>query len=1016
MARNQRLRTSLHPFVPAALLTLAGCAGAAMPLGTPSGSEPARIRVSEGTALYFDLAPDGSHFVFDLLGQLWELPLAGGDARPLTSASQEAAEDRHPAIAPGGRWIATRSDRPGGRGIWLHDRSGGPARLLTDSALLLYGDVGVPAWSPDGGRIAYAATDGIRVLPTAGGPTLLLPSDSDGGVFDEPDWAPGGDRLLVSGPWEEPPRGPLESPAGAAIWELSLETGTAQPVTPPGTLARAPAWSPDGRSIAYFAAGEAGTFRLQVQTEGGAPRVLLEDADLEPRRVRWSPDGGTLYYIAAGRLRRVPATGGPSVEIPFVAELRLPERGPHPVALRLPQPGETVAARGFSGLALAPDGRRFALLALGRLWLIDPRGSPRELAEVHETATDVAWSPDGRWLVWSAAPEGEADLWLLEVAGGRPGRLTELAGAETRPSWSPDGRWIAFVHWPAEGADGGPSLRVVPSERAGGRGAEPLDLGPLPWDEVSAFASAPGWTAGSDSILIFGGHGWPVTDRRCAEAILVSLSGERAPVERFPCRPAHVTLERTGSLLAVEEGEVVRRPRVPGGWGQPVWRGGEAALHPTSSATGDVLFAGSEGLRLRGADGAELGIGWPLDYRTPEAQPLLLRNVRVVAPAADGVLRDLLLVNGRIRTVAPAGVLPAGGGTGAAELDGGGRWVLPGLIDTHVHLTGSGHAVLRAALYHGVTTVREMGAPLGLAAALRDLQAAGAPGARLVVSGTRVYPTPTGASLTSDVLWIPADPSTGDRLLALLRAFGAGHVKMRYVQRWGAGADLVRAAGAAGLPVGGHCGHAVLLAAAGPATLEHADGQCGDWEFGVRDDVVQLLRGTGVSIVPMIDLHRPESHPDPARLEAPGIAPFLTPALRAWLLRPPEDSAAARRRERRAVEATRRLAAGGVRIAIGTDAELFPEAIHRELEALVRAGLTPSAALRAATTDAAAVLGLGHELGLVRAGYRADLLIVDGDPTVDVRAARRVWAVIQDGRLVDRAALREPQGSGRTVP
>lgn len=118
------------------LWTGAACAGPTVlrPSRPRATDGPTRLVLREGTALTFDLTPDGSGIVIDLLGQLWEVPAAGGPARPLTDGVGATADDRQPAVSPDGRWIATRSDRPGGRGIWVHANGGGEHRQVTDSA------------------------------------------------------------------------------------------------------------------------------------------------------------------------------------------------------------------------------------------------------------------------------------------------------------------------------------------------------------------------------------------------------------------------------------------------------------------------------------------------------------------------------------------------------------------------------------------------------------------------------------------------------------------------------------------------------------------------------------------------------------------------------------------------------------------------------------------------------------------------------------------------------------------
>jgi imidazolonepropionase-like amidohydrolase len=147
------------------------------------------------------------------------------------------------------------------------------------------------------------------------------------------------------------------------------------------------------------------------------------------------------------------------------------------------------------------------------------------------------------------------------------------------------------------------------------------------------------------------------------------------------------------------------------------------------------------------------------------------------------------------------------------------------------------------------------------------------------------------------------------------------------------------------------------------------------------------------------------------------VAPFIPESQRRSAPpRPAEALYAARRSLRATVGA---LHAAGVRIATGTDFASLPGALHLELEDLVASGLTPLEAIAAATGGSARVLGAEGEIGIVAVGAHADLILLDGDPLEDVRNTRRIWNVIQGGRLVDREALARlarEQTQSRTVP
>ena len=92
-------------------------------------------------------------------------------------------------------------------------------------------------------------------------------------------------------------------------------------------------------------------------------------------------------------------------------------------------------------------------------------------------------------------------------------------------------------------------------------------------------------------------------------------------------------------------------------------------------------------------------------------------------------------------------------------------------------------------------------------------------------------------------------------------------------------------------------------------------------------------------------------------------------------------------------------------IGTGTDIWQVPTGVHMEMEELVSAGLTPLQAIRAATVDAARILGADRDLGSIDVGKWADVLLLDADPSVEIRNSRRIWHVIHYGRLIDRPAI-----------
>jgi hypothetical protein len=310
-------------------------------------------------------------------------------------------------------------------------------------------------------------------------------------------------------------------------------------------------------------------------------------------------------------------------------------------------------------------------------------------------------------------------------------------------------------------------------------------------------------------------------------------------------------------------------------------------------------------------------------------------------------------------------------------------------------------------LYHGVTTIRDVASPIGLTAALRDTVEAGyLPAPRVFFSGFQVFP---GAELsganTGDLWYVTSGEAGATRGLALAKAFGATSAYLYQAETLEAAERIVRLAHESGLRVTYARFPLLSFVAAG---LDQAL----DVPFGesVRDDVVQLFRASGVGLATGITYWSlyGQVQSNPGILDEPETASFLTPFLRGQggarsVSRLPFYDAMAR--------VTRTNVARLHRAGVATGAEgggVPPWSLHAEMEERVRAGVSPGAALEAATRVNARILGAEGDLGSIEEGKVADLLLLDADPLADIRNTRRSHAVIQGGRLVDREALLRP--------
>jgi len=972
-----------------------------------TGARLISFTTTEATNLSFDLSADGRWIVLDLLGQLWRIPAGGGQATALTDAVADAAEDVDPIVSPDGAWIAFQGDRNDVEGLWLIPAVGGVPRLLSGteaSVRVRWKTYFRPAWSPDSRQIAFIRDGRLFLYRLVNDSTTALAlANPPSGTVQGVAWVPDG-RLMVF---------VRSGGTSGVLWLVDPETGKGtQP--PGGQLPNviSLASSPDGSRVAYFVEDDQGNPQLWVRPIlGGEPARVTDQPDVLPSRVRWGAGNEELLYVARGRLWRVALAGGQSREIPFTASIAFQRDEPTLPPVRFPNPGTEQPARGHMGLALSPDGSRIALLALGRLWVWPPGAAPRAVADVPITAAWPSWNPDGREIAWSAGVRPAEDIHVTDVGTGRTRRVTSLGGTAARPSWSPDGRRIAFLYLPgtaATPADRTPRFAIVPATAENVRDPATLILLPnlrFTWLGPGPAQERASWSPLSDALLyyqpgclryscMYGGG--PATD----DLRIVPLQGDPIPLEPLPDAATFVQWAADSSLIYVHGNQLWRAEFRNRSFAEPARLVEEPALYPSVARDGSILYLGPDGYRIRRPDGDIVSLGWPLSYAIPRTAPILISGATLIdgTGAAPSGRSDVLVENGRIARIAPAGSIHPGPGVEVVAAQG--RVLMPGLVDLHSHANANPIAYL-ALLYHGVTMVRDMGSPMASTAAFAEAAAAGVfPGPRVVLGGVVINPGApyafTGAHIQGT-----RDRMEADRALRLAQGFGASFIKMQFPARWSAGAELVRQAHALGLRIGGHCAHPLPLIAAGIQQIEHLTLCKPLNQAPPQHDLVQLYRNAGVMVTPTFAMITSViARGDTAVLQAPDVAPFLRVSPSAsssvdkyWYI--------LRRRHRAAVSA---LHVGGVRFATGTDAE-FPGAIHFELEDLVAAGLTPLEAIAAATGGAARVLGAADDIGTIAVGKHADLILLDGNPLEDIRNTRRISQVIKGGRVVDRAAL-----------
>ncbi|HTJ24157.1 MAG TPA: amidohydrolase family protein [Gemmatimonadaceae bacterium] len=373
-------------------------------------------------------------------------------------------------------------------------------------------------------------------------------------------------------------------------------------------------------------------------------------------------------------------------------------------------------------------------------------------------------------------------------------------------------------------------------------------------------------------------------------------------------------------------------------------------------------------------------------------------------PIEDGTV---LVRGGRIAAVGQRQSVPVP--AGVKSIDARGKTIIPGLWDMHAHvaLPEWGPQYLGV----GVTTVRDMGGEKSFLIALREAIRSGRVlGPRLLLAGL-VDGSGPGAFGT-----VYADtPEQGRSVVDAYHAAGFQQMKLYTLITPEVAGSIIRRAHELGMTVTGHVPRAMTLESmvdSGADNVAHLPVR-GDASTDAVKQQIQMLAAKHIVVDPTVSWNELLGHSSQTPLVAfqPGFSGAPWPLRSSYgSVRNAADSAAANRSLQAQLALIKAMHSAGVTIVAGTDYGLPGFSLLRELELYVEAGFTPLEAIRAATAVPAGVMGLSGEAGTIEAGKRADLVVLDGDPTTDIHQLRSGRWVVAGGRMLEMARLREVAG------
>lgn len=965
-------------------LSASACARAATPVD---------IEVHEGTSMSVAVSPDGKQLAIDLQGSLWIVPAEGGQARRITDVFDDA---RQPVWSPDGKTLVYFAYRDGGYDLWAVAPDGRQRRMLTWGAF----DDREPAISPDGRKIAFASDRGssddqgynIWTLDIASGRLEQITRNRYENRM--PSWSPDGRELAYASVRD----------GVSAAWATTLDNGQERQLRSTGGQLNAPSWGPRGQ-LAYVVE-DLGRSRLEI--DGVA---VSGDENAFPFRVSWTAQG-RYYYVSDGQIRQREVAEGASRTIAFSATLQA--QAPDYVHARRDYDARGPRqARGIVRPAISPDGRQVAFVALGDLYLMPVGGKPRKLTDDRYMEVDPAWSPDGKWLLYSSDKSGRQQLWLHDLRSGQQRQLTDIDTQPLEAVWSPDGRRIAFIDvdgmWGVAGlctveVESGAVVRLQPSLGQPGRPTWSGDSRRVALSLSSPYSKS--FREGTNQIFVIEADGsgesaWfaPIPD------LSIDTRGGAGPV-----------WSPDGTrMAAIYEGELRVWPVASTGapLGPPRSVTTEIAHSPSWAGDSRTLsYQSNDALKTVDIETGKIA-EIPLDLQYLPQIPVgrtILRVGRVFDGERQTLLHDMdIIIDGnRIASVEPHD--PARRGSGEHVIEAPQLTAMPGLVEFHAHpMREFGEAMHRAWLAWGVTSVRNPGDQPYHGVEDREASEAGVRiGPRMFVTGhllewQRVY-YKMGIALSG--------PAHLEKELLRAKALHydllKSYVRLPDLQQ----RRLVEFGHREmGVPVATHEIYPAALS--GVDNTEHmgATSRRGyspkQASLGrVYQDVVDLFGKTGRPLTPTnfgaligyLEKH-PQLRDDP-RIEL--YPPWARASVRSARDVP--------HRVKNSIAGTasgiKAIHDAGGRIVAGTDTPIAVH-LHAEIASYVDAGLTPYQALRSATAVPAQLLGL--EAGTLTAGKLADIVLIEGDPLQDIAATTNVRLVVSNGRVFSAEDLLHPR-------
>ena len=1008
------------------------------------------FETGEGTWMNLDVSPDGEEIVFDLLGNIYILPISGGEARAIR---ESLAYEIQPRFSPDGSKILFTSDAGGGDNVWVMNRDGSDARQITSEDFRLLNNA---FWLPDGNFFVakkhFSSTRSlgageIWMYHISGGSGIQLTSrPNDQQDKGQPFASPDGKYVYYS--QDVYPGGMFQynKDPNSQIYVINrynLEKGEIERVTGGAGGAISPTLSPDGRKMAFIKRVRTKTVLFIRDLETGMERPVFDNLSKDQQEAwaifgpytnfNWTPDGSHLVFWAQGGIHKLNVETLAVEQIPFVVTVN--HKIAEAVRFEIDPAPETFRAKAIRHAVTSPDGSTLIFNAAGYLWKKPlPDGTPERLTHETNLEFEPAFSPDGSRIVyvtWSDTELGAIKLLNLRQRNARPQIITSQKGIYREPSFSPDGQTIVFRRESGNNHQGhaytlNPGIYVMPAnggekKKLHGSGATPL----FNFDGTRIFYLGGSYLSrqyrsmdlnGQDHRTHFtstyANHFVPSPDNRWV------AFNELFKVYVAPMPNAGTDIDLNADTGAIPVTHVAEDAGISLHWsdnGSKLhWTLGDEYFSIELQEAFDFLNGEkNEELPLGANQGISIELDLPADIPTGT---IAFTNARIITMNGDEVIEDgtIIVSENRIVAVGTSGTVPVP--NGAHIVDVTGKTILPGLVDAHAHVGNFRHGISPnqqweyfANLAYGVTTAHDPSSNTEMIFSQAEMvQAGNMIGPRIFSTGRILY----GAE--GDFKAIINSLDDARSAIRRTKAFGAITVKSYNQPRRDQRQQVLQAARELGVfvhPEGGSTfTHNMSMILDGHSGIEHNVPI-----YPLYHDVLTLWSHSNTGYTPTLVVNYGSISGEYYWYQHTNV--WEKERLLTFTPRSIVDSRSRHRTKIPEEEyeighmlsaaAAKELHDRGVTVNIGAHGQLQGLAAHWEIWMFGQGGMSNHDALRVATINGARYLGMADHIGSIEPGKLADLIVIDGNPLENLYDTENVLYTMINGRLFDAATMNE---------